>query len=175
MAYKKILMVAHKMLEEGSDARLEQLTMTYPDIPIVGTSILDDVSLDKFKRAIFDGLHIMRVYTKQIGHDADFNDPIILHPGATVEEAALHLHKDFAHKLQFAKIWGAGKFDGQRVTKSFVLTDGDDTCPGRDPWPLFHARESGSSGEHPPARPPEAAKSGRQRRSRRRSRQGFSR
>jgi ribosome-interacting GTPase 1 len=125
MAYKKTLLVAHKMLEEGSEARFEQLRSTYPGLPIVATSLLDDGSLENFKRAVFERLNIIRVYTKQIGHEADFDDPIILHPGATVEEAAIRLHKDFAYKLQFAKIWGKGKFDGQRVTKSFVLTDED--------------------------------------------------
>jgi uncharacterized protein len=125
IAYKKTLIVAHKMLEEGSEARLEQLRVTYPDIPIVPTSILDDASLDNFKRAVYIGLNIIRVYTKHVGHEPDFDDPIILRPNATVEDAALHLHKDFAYKLQFAKIWGKGKFDGQRVTKSFVLTDED--------------------------------------------------
>jgi len=45
--------------------------------------------------------------------------------GGTVEEAALELHKDFARKLQYAKIWGHGKFEGQRVKSSFELFDGD--------------------------------------------------
>lgn len=125
LAYKQTLIVAHKMLEEGSDARLAQLQATYPDFPIIGTSILDDQSMDNFKKAIFASLNIIRVYTKQIGHEADFDDPIILHPGATVEQAAFHLHKDFAFKLQFAKIWGKGKFDGQRVQKTFQLSDED--------------------------------------------------
>ena len=35
------------------------------------------------------------------------------------------LHKDFARKMKYAKIWGEGKFEGQRVQKDFVLSDGD--------------------------------------------------
>jgi len=125
LAFKRTMLVAHKIFEDGWEARFERLKSRYPDYPIVGTSILDDDSMAAFRKAIFDGLHIIRVFTKQIGHEADFNDPIILKPGSTVEQAALHLHKDFAYKLQFAKIWGAGKFPGQRVQKTFVLSDGD--------------------------------------------------
>ncbi len=125
LAFKRTILVAHKMYEDGWEARVEKLRARYPDFPIVTTSILDDASMEAFKKAIFDGLHIIRVFTKQIGHEADFDDPIILKPGATVEQAALHLHKDFAFKLQFAKIWGEGKFPGQRVQKTFVLSDGD--------------------------------------------------
>ena len=42
-----------------------------------------------------------------------------------MEQAAVALHKDFARKLNFAKIWGEGKFDGQRVQGDFHLADGD--------------------------------------------------
>lgn len=125
VAFKPTLLAAHKIFEDGAEARLEKLKGRFPDYPVVGTSILDDDSMAAFRKAVFDGLHIIRVFTKQIGHEADFDDPIILKPGATVEAAAFHLHKDFAFKLQFAKIWGAGKFPGQRVQKTFVLSDGD--------------------------------------------------
>ncbi len=70
-------------------------------------------------------MEIIRVYTKTPGKEVDYSDPIILPFDATVEDAALSIHKDFAHKLQYAKVWGEGKFDGQRVTNSFQLTDGD--------------------------------------------------
>ena len=125
LAFKKTLLVAHKMYEDGWEVRLARLKARCPDFPVVCTSILDDASLEAFRKAVFAGLNIIRVFTKQIGHEADFKDPIILKPGATVEAAALHLHKDFAYKLQFAKIWGEGKFPGQRVNKTFVLEDGD--------------------------------------------------
>jgi len=60
-----------------------------------------------------------------VGHEPDYSDPIILPIGGTVEDAARMLHKDFAEKFQFAKIWGKGKFEGQRVKNNFVLSDGD--------------------------------------------------
>ena len=81
--------------------------------------------MNKFMTTIFESLGIIRIYTKRVGHDPDFADPIILPIGGTVEEAARTLHKDFVRDLQFAKLWGDGKFEGQRVKNSFVLSDKD--------------------------------------------------
>jgi ribosome-interacting GTPase 1 len=67
----------------------------------------------------------MRVFTKRVGAEPDYNDPIILLRGGTVEDAAKFLHKDFAHKLKFARVWGEGKYEGQRVHNEFVLSDKD--------------------------------------------------
>jgi ribosome-interacting GTPase 1 len=125
LAYKKTIIVAHKIYEPGDDDRCARLTELYPGFTIVRTSILDDATMENFKREIFRGLEIMRVYTKAVGHEPDFADPIILKPGASVEDAGMMLHKDFVRRLQYARVWGKGKFDGQRVQRTFVLTDED--------------------------------------------------
>lgn len=122
---KATLVVGHKAFEDNSDRGLEILKTIFPEHPILATSILDDDSMECLRRGIFQALGIIRVYTKRVGHEADFNDPIILPTGGTVEEAAMTLHKDFAHKLQFARVWGKGKFEGQRVSKSYQLSDED--------------------------------------------------
>ncbi len=123
--HKKTVIAAHKSLEEGAEAGREKLNELYPDFTIIPSSILDDDLMHNFGKALFDALRVMRVYTKKVGHEADFDDPIILPIGGTVEDAALELHKDFLNKLQYAKVWGKGKFEGQRVKNNFVLTDGD--------------------------------------------------
>jgi len=124
-AYKKTIIAAHKFLDEGGEAGLKEIQTLYPDFTIVPTSILDDESLINFENTIFKTLKIIRVYTKRVGYEIDYKDPVILPIGGTVEDAAYALHKDFARKLQFAKIWGQGKFEGQRVKSSYVLTDKD--------------------------------------------------
>ena len=65
------------------------------------------------------------VYTKHIGEEPKMIEPVVLAKGGTVADAALSIHREFAAKLKFARVWGAGKFDGQRVQHDFVLTDGD--------------------------------------------------
>ncbi len=125
LAHKKTIIAAHKIYDDGGEKRMSRFEELYPGMKVIGTSILDDDSMVRLQKAMYEHLNIMRVYTKTIGHDPDFEDPIIVPPGATVEEAAFALHKDFAYKLQYAKVWGEGKHDGQRVQKTFVLQDGD--------------------------------------------------
>ncbi len=123
-SYKPTVICAHKEYEDESGEKVASLKKLFPGFPVVATSILDEASLDRFRRTVFDALKIIRVYTKAVGHDPDYKDPIILKPGATIEDAALALHKDFVKKLKFAKVWGkAAQFDGQQVNKSFELAD----------------------------------------------------
>ena len=123
--YKQAIIVAHKSFEEDSMENRQNLAEIFKNFRIVETSILDETSLNAFKKAVFDSLGIMRVYTKRVGADVEFKDPIVLPIGATVEQAAITLHKDFAAKLKFARVWGEGKFEGQRVHNEFVLSDKD--------------------------------------------------
>jgi len=122
--YQKTLICAHKC-EDAIAGAPERLQARFPGFRIVMTSLLDDASLEQLKRAIFESLSIIRVFTKQIGKEADPNDPVVLKVGGTVEDAANVIHKDFGQKLKFAKVWGRGKFDGQRVKSDYVLSDGD--------------------------------------------------
>ncbi len=123
--YKKTIIAANKSDEPGSDKALSILKQQFPGFMIVPISVYDDQSLYEFRKAIFIALDVIRVFTKRIGHEPEYRDPIILAPGSTVADAALVLHKDFARKLQYAKIWGKGKFEGQRVKNNYILTDED--------------------------------------------------
>lgn len=124
-SYKKTIICAHKEYEDQDGILYGKLKEMFPGFAIVPTSIIDDESMSVFKKSIFDAMNIIRVYTKPIGHEPDFKDPIILPLNGTVEDAARTLHKDFAQKLKFAKIWGEGKYDSQRVQGDFHLSDGD--------------------------------------------------
>ncbi|NIP44654.1 MAG: TGS domain-containing protein [candidate division Zixibacteria bacterium] len=123
---KKTLILANKIGEEKAPDIFQILQEFYGEkFPILGISVHRNRNIEQFKSRIFEMLKIIRVYTKSPGKEVDYKDPIILPIGATVEDAALSIHKDFAEKLQYAKVWGEGKFDGQRVTNSFQLADGD--------------------------------------------------
>lgn len=45
--------------------------------------------------------------------------------GSTVLDVAERVHKDFAANLKFARLWGASRFDGQMVERSYVVKDND--------------------------------------------------
>ncbi len=91
-------------------------------IPI---SVEKGINLELFKERCFQILEIIRVYTKEPGKKPDLSSPFTLKKGAKVEDLASLIHKDFASKLSYARIWGKGKFDGQRVHRSYILEDGD--------------------------------------------------
>ncbi|UCG55158.1 MAG: TGS domain-containing protein, partial [Dehalococcoidia bacterium] len=70
-------------------------------------------------------LDIIRVYTKAPGHKVETSDPIVLPRGSTLLDAASNIHKDFAAKLRYARIWGSGKHDGIMAKRNHILEDGD--------------------------------------------------
>ncbi len=93
--------------------------------PILPVSVEGGMNLDELRKEIYQILNILRVYTKTPGKEADRTEPVILKRGSTVEEVALSVHKDFVSKLRYAKVWGSGKFDGQRVKRNYLVNEGD--------------------------------------------------
>jgi hypothetical protein len=123
---RKMLIVGNKNDLADSSNNWQRLRSQYDRLfPLVSISAKERRGLEEFKRAIYQGLNIIRVYTKTPGSKADLTDPMILEKGRTVEEAAGTLHKDFYQNLKYAVVWGSGKYDGQRVSKGHVLQDGD--------------------------------------------------
>jgi len=123
---RRMLIVGNKNELAGSNANWERLRSKYAKLfPLVSISAREGVGLEEFKRAVYQALNIIRVYTKTPGSKADLTDPMILEKGSTLEEAAESLHKDFYQNLKYAVVWGSGKYDGQRVSKGHVLQDGD--------------------------------------------------
>jgi hypothetical protein len=92
---------------------------------IVPVSARSALGIAEVMRATFRQLHILRAYTKTPGREPDLNEPVVLPLGSTVLDFAEQIHKDFVQKLKFARIWGRGKHEGQRVHREFPLTDGD--------------------------------------------------
>lgn len=93
--------------------------------PAVSVSCKTGEGLHKIGEILFQGLEIVRVYTKIPGHPADDNKPYTVFRGDTVQDVAQLVHRDIAASLKFARIWGSGKFDGQQVGKDHPVDDGD--------------------------------------------------
>ena len=126
IAYKKTLIVANKNESGETENDFSLLKELYgDDFPVISISTLNNQDLDKLKDEIYNLLGIIRIYTKEPGEKADFSDPIILKIGKTVMDAALLIHKDFAHNLKYARVWGKTRFEGQMVHRDFVLHDQD--------------------------------------------------
>jgi small GTP-binding protein len=125
LSYKKALVVGNKMDLDSGGENYRSLHNKYGgQLPIMAISALGD-GLEELRLKIFQMLDIIRVYTKTPGGKPDFTDPIILDRGSTLEAAATSVHKDFAQKMKYARIWGSGKHDGVMAKRDHVLQDGD--------------------------------------------------
>ena len=82
-------------------------------------------NLETLTEALFNLLNVIRVYTKSPGKKAEFDSPFTLPRGSTVVDVAGAVHKDFAQKLKYARIWGAEKYDGQLVPRDYVVQEED--------------------------------------------------
>ncbi len=126
MRYKKAIIGANKRDLPNANKRLKTLQDVYSDkFPIYSLSATSRAGLDRLKEKIYKALNIIRVYTKSPGKGADRSEPIVLKKGSRVIDAARAIHKDFANKLSYARMWGSGKFEGQKVQKDHPLEDGD--------------------------------------------------
>jgi uncharacterized protein len=104
--------------DEVEDVRLPR------EFDVVPVSVLDDESLDRLREAIWHLTGLVRVYLRHAGEVDD--EPVALHPGATVEDVADGIHHELAETFTAARVWGpSARFEGQRVGRTHVVLDGD--------------------------------------------------
>ena len=124
---KRTVIAANKADAEGAAARLEELGVLL-DSPVgkIPVSAAFGRGLEELRRAVFHLLHVIRVYSKVPGKKAERASPFTLRKGITVLEMARAVHKDFAEKLAYARVWShGGGIEGLRVTRDHVLVDED--------------------------------------------------
>ena len=127
---KPAVIIANKVDDPDALARLslwrEVIAGTpLANLPVIAVSVLAEQGLDDVRRVLFDLLDIIRVYTKAPGKKPDYATPFVLPRGSNVLNAASAVHKDFATRLRFARVWGKRVFDGQTVHRDHVLEDED--------------------------------------------------
>jgi ribosome-interacting GTPase 1 len=93
--------------------------------PSVAVSARTGAGLDGIGPRLFEGLGIVRVYTKAPGRSADTGRPYTVRRGDTVLDVARLVHKEIAESLRFARVWGSGQFDGQQVGADHLVMDQD--------------------------------------------------
>jgi len=112
--------------DEDSAIRESLLKENWPrGIPVIHTELQNRSSCAALRRAIYDSLGLIRVYTKTPGKMAVYEEPFAIPSGSTVDALAERVHHDFVERLKFAKIWGAEGHDGQQVGRDHVLHEGD--------------------------------------------------
>lgn len=125
LRYCRTVRVGAKCDAPQAGDRLAILREMLGPVDILPVSVETGEGVEEMKRRLFALLDIIRVYTKRPGHPVEFVDPVILPTGATVMDAAYHLHKDFAERFSFARLWNGTGVEGLRVERGHVLTDRD--------------------------------------------------
>jgi len=126
LTFIPLLVVVNKADDEDLDEDFavfqELIGDDWPSLPVSATT---GRNLERLKRAVFEQLEIIRVYSKPPGEKPDLSAPFVLKKGSTVEEFAGKVHQDFLKKLKSARVWGSATYDGQMVRRDHILHDGD--------------------------------------------------
>jgi ribosome-interacting GTPase 1 len=110
-------MVATKADELDGTA---ELRAAFPDLEVIGVSVLDEPTLELLRDAIWRLTGLVRVHLR------DGDNPVALHPPVTVLDVANTIHHDLAARCTGARVWGpSARFPGQRVGRAHSLADGD--------------------------------------------------
>jgi hypothetical protein len=123
---RKTMVAANKIDLPDTEDWLAFLKEGLPgDFSIWPVSAVRGDGLVDLVRRIYEMLDIIRVYSKAPGKKVEMNDPFTLRRGSNVMDMARAVHKDFASKLKFARIWSKNKYQGQRVNRDYVMADED--------------------------------------------------
>jgi small GTP-binding protein len=126
LTWKKTLIAANKMDDPASFDNLDVIRDLFGgDFPIEMISVKSGRGIDNIRANIYKMLDIVRVYTKVPGKSADMESPYILKRGSTVVDVAEMIHKDFASKLKYAKLWSESGVSGQMVNRDHIVDDRD--------------------------------------------------
>ncbi len=93
--------------------------------PVLTVSAATGEGLGQIGPWLFERLGIVRVYTKAPGRPPDKDRPFTVRRGQTVYDVAMLVHRDIAHSLKYARLWGEGHFTGQQVGREHAVSDGD--------------------------------------------------
>ncbi|MFB6135925.1 MAG: OBG GTPase family GTP-binding protein [Halobacteriaceae archaeon] len=89
-------------------------------------SASEEKGLDALKERLWEELGLIRVYMDKPGRGVDYEEPLVLREGATVEGACEKLGGEFAERFRFARVSGpSAKHDDQQVGRDHVLADED--------------------------------------------------
>jgi len=120
------LLVANKSdLDPGPEEVKVLEELLGVQFPALATSVTTGQGLGRIGPLLFEGLQIVRVYTKAPNRPPEGDRPFTVHRGQTVLDVARMVHRDIAAKLRFARIWGSGAFEGQQVGPDHRVADGD--------------------------------------------------
>ena len=121
------LLVGNKSDLPGGAEDFAAIQELYGDrLPPLAVSAVTGAGLGAFAKTVFTALEVVRFYSKPPGHKPDLEVPYILRRGETVQDAAMHVHRDFAEHLKYARLFRKShEQDGRMVERTHVVEDED--------------------------------------------------
>ena len=84
------------------------------------------INIDALKEAIYQKLGFIRIYMRPKGSETDFDEPLIIKSGSTVQDVCDKIHRNMAKNFRYGLVWGkSAKFAGQKVGLDHRLVDED--------------------------------------------------
>jgi small GTP-binding protein len=97
-----------------------------PEDEVVFISAEESKGLEALKEAIWAELDLIRVYMDKPGRGVDYEEPLVLPAGSTVEDACEKLGGRFRKRFRFARVSGpSAKHDEMQVGEDHQLEDED--------------------------------------------------
>ncbi|MBX3412024.1 MAG: 50S ribosome-binding GTPase [Pirellulales bacterium] len=127
LSYTRTLLAPNKIDLSDAALRLELFHELCPlDWPEYVISAEHGTGLEDLRRAIYESLDVVRVYSKLPTHkDPDYEKPYTLRRGGTVLDMAEMVHRDFVENFKHARVWGPSVHGGSTVKGDHVLEDKD--------------------------------------------------
>lgn len=83
-------------------------------------------NIDMLKKAVFDGLGLIRIFLKPKDGQPDFINPLVLEKGSNVADVVRKINTKLAGSIRYAMVSGpSAKFPNQRVGEDHRVMDGD--------------------------------------------------
>ena len=127
LSFTRTFVVPNKIDAPDAAERLELLHELCPmDFREFVVSADQGTGLEDLRRAAYESLDVVRVYTKlPRAKEPDFDRPFTVRRGGTLQDVAELVHKDFAGNLKSARVWGSQVHDGTSVKGDYILHDKD--------------------------------------------------
>lgn len=127
VSYTQTILALNKIDLPGAAERSDLLDEFAPcELPAYLVSAQSPETLDELRRAVFESLDVIRVYTKTPREKMpDYSNPYTIRRGQTLLEVAEQVHKDFARNFKYAKVWNESSHAGTNVKADYVPQDRD--------------------------------------------------
>ena len=120
----KVDLIEHEYVETVNE-NLRERGVDPDDAVFISAEM--EKGLDALRERIWDELGLIRIYMDKPGRGVDYEEPLMLFEGETVEDACQKLGGEFDERFRFARVSGpSAKHDEQQVGLDHELADEDE-------------------------------------------------